>query len=88
MSETMRYLLMIIGTTILGCFIAMTFYTPAGDGYIALPGVVIAIISAFLCGVAFFSCPIKPLVGKGLALVLAVPSVWFAVFCIRDFANR
>ena len=82
MSKTMRCILTTIGSTVVGFFVAVTFYTPAWNGYIMMPGVIVAIIAAIVCSIAFLSCPMKPVIGKVIALVLLVPSLWFAVSCV------
>jgi hypothetical protein len=73
MSKTMRCILTMIGSTILGFIVAATFYTPTWNGYIMMPGVVVAVISAFICSVALLSCPMKPVIGKSIALVCSCP---------------
>lgn len=82
MTKTMRCILMMIGSTILGFIVAVTFYTPTWDGYIMMPGVVVAVITALICSVAFLSCPMQPVIGKAIALLFLVPSLWFAVSCV------
>ena len=82
MSKAMRCILTMLGSTVAGFFVAVTFYTPSWNGYIMMPGVVVAVLTALICSTAFLMCPMKPLLGKAIALVLLVPSLWFAVSCV------
>ena len=64
MSKTMRCILTMIGSTLIGFFLAVTFYTPTYEGYIMMPGVVVAVLAASVCSVAFLlSDEARP--GKG-----------------------
>ena len=78
----MRCIVTMIGSTILGFIVAVTFYTPTRDGYVMMPGVVVAVVTALICSVAFLSCPMRPVIGKTIALFLIMPSLWFAVSCV------
>ena len=82
MSKTTRCILTMIGSALVGFFVAVTFYTPTWNGYITLPGVTVAVGAALICSVAFLVCPMKPVIGKAIALVLLVPPLWFAVSCV------
>ena len=78
----MRCILTMIGSTVIGFFVAVTFYTPTWNGYIMMPGVIVGVLAALICSVAFLLCPMKPVMGKAIALVLLVPSLWFAISCV------
>jgi hypothetical protein len=82
MNKTMGSILTILVSTIVGFVVAVTFYTPAWNGYVQLPGVIVALVTAFISGATFLLCPRRPLIGKALALLLVVPSLWFAVWCV------
>ena len=82
MSKTMRSILTIMGSTILAFIIEITCYTTTWDGYITMPGVVVAVIAALINTAAFLSCPMRPLIGKVLAILLLIPSRWFTFYCV------
>jgi hypothetical protein len=82
MSKTMRSILTIMGSTILAFIFGISCYTPTWDGYITMPGVVVAVIAALINTAAFLSCPMRPLIGKVLAILLLIPSRWFTVYCV------
>jgi hypothetical protein len=71
----------IVVTSLIGFFIAVGFYTPYWNGYVQLPGVIVAAVSATICTTAFLLCPSRPMWVKMLTLALLVPSLWFAVYC-------
>jgi hypothetical protein len=72
----------IIAISLMGFLLVCTFfYTPYWNGYIMLPGVIVAAVSAIICMVVFFRCPSRHAWAKMLALASLVPSLWFAVYC-------
>src|ERR1017187_381617 len=72
----------IIMTTVIGFSVAGMFFTPYWNGYFMMPGVIIAVVCAVICSIAFFLCPSRPVWIKILTLALLVPSLWFAVYCV------
>lgn len=61
--------------------IALPFWTSAGEASRILPpGVLMLVASAVACCTLFLLCPSRPRWGKILALVLALPSLFLAVY--------
>jgi hypothetical protein len=62
--------------------VASRFTVPVLVDYIQLPGVMLFVANAVVSSFCFFCCPRRPIWAKTLALVLALPSLYFAVFSV------
>jgi hypothetical protein len=61
---------------------AASFSVPVFYTYIQLPGVLLFVANAVVSSICFFRCPRRPVWAKALVLLLALPSLYFAVFSV------
>lgn len=79
------YPVTILVVTAIALPIAAGFYTPSGPrARVMLPGVVIAVATALISCILFLCCPSRPLRVKLVTLLLAIPSMLFAVYCVME----
>ena len=74
------YLALIVGLSVATIPLAAGFFVPTGpSSYVKPPGVVLFVALASACCWLSMRCPNRPLWAKVAALVLSLPSLFFAV---------
>ena len=77
------YVAFIFLTTFFVTPIAGGFFVPIGESsYVQLPGVILFFCLAVVCSWLFVKCPVQPLWGKILTLLLSLPALGLAVYTI------
>ena len=71
---------LIAALTIIVTPVALPFWVSCGPtSYLQLPGVIMFLALAIVCTAAFIHCPVDPRWAKAMALILSLPSLFFAV---------